>query len=996
MHLYAHNIASWADYLNSHKQWTDALNGALDAIGFTREYLTTLAAPAMGLVQPPRFKAVKDTIWQMVDLDPFGVSLIDCPLLQRLRFIKQLGFSYLTYPGAQHSRFEHTLGVYHVVDKLLDSFRKTEALDKLSKAGPNQVHAKSYGLDAPEAFKIKAAALLHDIGHAVFSHVSESYFYARRRTHRIGPFTIQQFTDTFNEFYKGMRPGTKTVMAARENKRLSELFAVSIITSARFSKFFELLQGRPRGSPRETLSDIGALMLGDPISPDDRALPQMLSGPCDADKIDYMSRDAYSSGIFLSIDVSRMFFRAGVYEVRDPSMLAPEVRKQFDYPTAPQLVFILDQSGTDAVREMGAARISLYSRIYHHQLTRNAETHFKDLLDIAAADPLRFPFSHDLLRLWCESDIGTLESLARDQSMPGLMADATDLKNRRLLKRGACFSVELLADVALSQYERNNSIATAGGVAKGEAIDALDATIQDPVLASALADDMRAACKDIRDAILKSGFPEHELPVDETPSHIRFVAAPETKESLLPGALVLTPGRHIAQLPTYQPSYVEAARLMDRRGYVLVPRAWQSICLLAFQRVLFDRYLVVNDATIALQNEDLPEEPEQALKNGESQTTQTKTKVKVAYRPVLNLVAAAEECRMSSEVISELQSRAGDAYASAPNLVPITPEACAANELAKKFESYRGDFGWSVNRPDAICHFVAQFPPILRGPAVQLLKSVRILDRPTLGRDVWAAIQKLPEFGQRPFLLAPLSPSSGNLIRSYLKDRSVELQASKCLLYSEVHSALQDAQPDVHRLVIYDDNIASGSQATKQLRIWCGGPASSARIQSNYSLKAVDETALDKLRKIPCGFAFAVAHSAGIEALLSAASELKIKLAEHEITYASSLKTWTGAAESSYAVPANLRQFLASVGQQLMMELALDEGLSQAAAVAQAEQRKLGYDNLEGLLVTSLNVPSSTYSALWCPGSYVAPNSKPIAWRPLFIRSELTRALVLS
>jgi len=66
-----------------------------------------------------RPKEVNDPIWGTIVLRPIEVVVLDSPLLQRLRFIRQLGVVHLVYPAANHSRLEHTLGVVHQVDRLI-------------------------------------------------------------------------------------------------------------------------------------------------------------------------------------------------------------------------------------------------------------------------------------------------------------------------------------------------------------------------------------------------------------------------------------------------------------------------------------------------------------------------------------------------------------------------------------------------------------------------------------------------------------------------------------------------------------------------------------------------------------------------------------------------------------------------------------------------------------------------------------------------------------
>ncbi len=83
------------------------------------------------------------------------MRLIDTPEFQRLRRIKQLGLGLYTYQGAEHSRFTHSLGAFHLMSRVLDRFSEKYAIDKQDRAAA------------------RAAALLHDVGHGSFSHVME-------------------------------------------------------------------------------------------------------------------------------------------------------------------------------------------------------------------------------------------------------------------------------------------------------------------------------------------------------------------------------------------------------------------------------------------------------------------------------------------------------------------------------------------------------------------------------------------------------------------------------------------------------------------------------------------------------------------------------------------------------------------------------------------------------------------------------------------------------
>ena len=70
-----------------------------------------------------RHKIIIDPVHGDIGLSKLETELIDTPTFQRLKGIKQLGFAHTVYPGARHTRFEHSLGVMHIMTRILESFR---------------------------------------------------------------------------------------------------------------------------------------------------------------------------------------------------------------------------------------------------------------------------------------------------------------------------------------------------------------------------------------------------------------------------------------------------------------------------------------------------------------------------------------------------------------------------------------------------------------------------------------------------------------------------------------------------------------------------------------------------------------------------------------------------------------------------------------------------------------------------------------------------------
>jgi len=209
----------------------------------------------------PAFRIVRDPLWNTIRLDPVAVRLVDTSAYQRLRYIRQLGFAHLVYPGATHTRFDHALGVYHLAGTALRLLRENGPL-------PPEVEAGSE--------LIPYAALLHDIGHYAFSHALE-------------------------ELESDQLPGDHEAVSARFF-RSPELAAA--------------LDALGPGAPER----IHALIRGGSEHP----LRGLVSGSLDLDKMEYLRRDAWFCGVpYGQVDVDRLL--QGLVLLSDPETGRTEV-----------------------------------------------------------------------------------------------------------------------------------------------------------------------------------------------------------------------------------------------------------------------------------------------------------------------------------------------------------------------------------------------------------------------------------------------------------------------------------------------------------------------------------------------------------------------------------------------------------------------------------------------------------------------------------------------
>jgi HD superfamily phosphohydrolase len=171
-----------------------------------KDYIAYVQSPESNFAP----KEINDALWGTIRLSPLEAALLDSPILQRLRFIRQLGVVHWVYPGAVHTRFEHTLGVLNRVQELLAALDRSILDERID-----------HKISADLANVLRLCAILHDVGHGVFSHVSES--------------ALDRFDEVRTalvEFANFSRP---------ENPKLSEIVAAYIIESPPFKKLLGAL-----------------------------------------------------------------------------------------------------------------------------------------------------------------------------------------------------------------------------------------------------------------------------------------------------------------------------------------------------------------------------------------------------------------------------------------------------------------------------------------------------------------------------------------------------------------------------------------------------------------------------------------------------------------------------------------------------------------------------------------------------------------------------------
>ncbi len=256
-----------------------------------------------------RAKRIFDPIHRFIELDAGEIALLEAPALQRMRRLRQLGLAYLAYPSAEHSRFSHALGALATGTRVLDALR---------------VHSPhAFASDAEFAAQrrlLRASLLLHDVGHGPFSHASEA------------------------------------ALGVRHEARTAQILALPHISAALDNLDVDRT---------EVLALITGTATAFPV------LRELVSGPnLDADRMDYLLRDAYFTGV-----------ASGGY---DSAQLVVSLRV-LDIAGRPELG--VDGRGVVALESFVLARYMMFASVYFHHTTRAFERVLGEVLARVWPDP---------------------------------------------------------------------------------------------------------------------------------------------------------------------------------------------------------------------------------------------------------------------------------------------------------------------------------------------------------------------------------------------------------------------------------------------------------------------------------------------------------------------------------------------------------------------------------------------------------------------------------
>jgi len=260
-------------------------------------------------------KVVHDPIHGSVPIEGVFLEVADRHEMQRLRHVKQLGMGYLVFPGANHTRFEHCLGTYHLAGRMAD------AID----------------LSKEDSDLVRMAGLLHDMCHSPYSHTLER--------------TTESITGMDHmELARAIITGKARNHASAFDRLLDGVDPIGDVISREGispDEVCDLIAFHE--SPKGSLDDFTG---GRSYFPSRDYAHQIIHGPVDADQMDYLMRDAHYSGMTHGdIDCERLINTMAVHNDR----------------------IVISRGGITAAEGLMVSRSLMYTSVYFHETVKIAE-----------------------------------------------------------------------------------------------------------------------------------------------------------------------------------------------------------------------------------------------------------------------------------------------------------------------------------------------------------------------------------------------------------------------------------------------------------------------------------------------------------------------------------------------------------------------------------------------------------------------------------------------
>lgn len=268
------------------------------------------------------YKYINDPVYGGIPITKLEAQIIDTPAFQRLRGLRQLARVNYVFPGAEHSRYVHSIGVLYIMGLMTDHLLKREEIN------------------VDDAVKMRIAALLHDIGHYPFSHLGETVYGYCKDTNVAGGIVVKG---------DGNRPNVQLYELTHTHSKSAHHEHLGKYIVQHNEDIRSLLEENGL-DPLE----IGEIFTGE-IGSRNMVYSQLLHSSLDADRLDYLLRDSYQTGVKYGL-VDLQYLIRLLMVVENPD--SPEENKN---------VLVCNKKGQHVVEHFLMSRYFHYSQVIFHK-----------------------------------------------------------------------------------------------------------------------------------------------------------------------------------------------------------------------------------------------------------------------------------------------------------------------------------------------------------------------------------------------------------------------------------------------------------------------------------------------------------------------------------------------------------------------------------------------------------------------------------------------------
>ncbi len=870
-------------------------------------------------------KEIFDAVWGPVEFNSAEIAILDSPLLQRLRRIKQLGLASYVYCDADYSRFSHTIGVFYLAERMADIISKKRKSERF-----NFVQIA------------KLAALFHDTGHMYFSHVSEYFFLEY---------------ESFSRYEEVKAAISKFKEAIDKNLALHEMISVIIVQSPETRKLLNKIATWMDGiniRNDDDLDDlveyISCMIVG--VANDEEMLPyyQIINGSVDADKCDYLSRDSHATNVPVAVDIERLVHKLTVEE--DTVHGQPDLLWNGNKSTKVYYLPAIKESAEEAFNQLLMARTIMFKSVYYHQKVRTAEVMlrniFSDLNQIGVKETQDFYHilmtTDDFFSVHCyellkkvpegESEEDKKNSEIYNSKLKSITNRLDELINRCLLKRSCAISNETIIADKRCWYKFESEVLKLN---HREILQNLESEVQ----------------KEYLNICQVLGIKNEKPPVCLLVEYPKY--SPD--HSKLDTRISYGNGQSQRASEVFQSeTWMGSKDSRHKECYLVTDGQNREVAFLALQKVLYEKYHVILTERASIYSK---------VSYKEIRKRQEGLWRKNYYNKAMELIA--------DFLLEKHQSDIKDVVKKFQTYEGKDGKTIDEERVRCYLKQYM------------ICDFSDyKEAKVLLDGILKMLKKALFINRGKFDDVIRRLLAEIREDTEKLYI-CPMGgiKDSAKHMTYYLNDLKNEVNPTR--IKATLQEILKEEQQD-NVVVFFDDGAYSGKQAISIFQEYMGVPVSQrATEESHVDALTMEEREMLKKQKII--LMYVCFNPLNREGILKELKKLGLEKVDIKFGEDMTEKIFSDASEVFVDVEQKriVEKYLGEIGKEILMNAKSDkEGkLKDNWSEERIVNGKLGYNDAQQMVILKSNVPTYTITSIWLEGMY-----KGRAWNPLFDRTD--------